>query len=88
MQKMCSDLWGIHYIDEQHRKPCRKWNILSSQEVCTKKFLGPHTEEMLFRQYFPALALNEVVLQRSELLFLEINCDVAKFMRKDFLQES
>lgn len=82
IQKMYSDLWSTRYIDEYHRKPCRKWNILSSQEVCVKKLLGPHIEKVLFRQYFPALALNEVVLQSSEIMFFEIAFDVVKFVHK------
>lgn len=82
MQKMYLGQWSTHYIDEHHRKPCRKWNNLSSQEVCTKKFLGPHTEKVLFRQYFPALALDEVALQSPEIIFLEIDFDIAKFVHR------
>lgn len=61
---------------------CRKLNILSSQEVCTKKFLGPHTERVLSRQDFLALALNEEVLQSSGIMFLEIDFDIVKFVHR------
>lgn len=61
---------------------CRKRNILSSQQVCTKKFLGPHSERVLSRQDFPALTLNEEVLQSSGVMFLEIDFDIVQFVHR------
>lgn len=61
---------------------CRKWNILSSQQVCSKKFLGPHSERVLSRQCFEALTLSEEVLQSSGIMFLEIDFDTVKFVHR------
>lgn len=59
---------------------CRKLNILSSQQVCTKNFVGPHSVRVLYRQYFAALTLSEEVLQSSGIMFPEIDFDIVKFV--------